>query len=1187
MSENTNANFLHTIKAPSLNSADYANGIAQAFENIDANFKTLANQDFVKGETGKSIKIEPVLLYEQANDKAEIPYTYLSEYGCKIVDAILNKYDYKNQLNDININGNIITFVDYLKNENAKILMVYDEEQKKVVSSMYYIFYDARFNNESLGTLTSDELEQYDELTDASCVLVYNGETETFDVLTNAFPTLYYQRGTGFCWKINGQETGMPIQGIEGRPGKDKDLRFQIVKTTQSIDDGKCEITHVFVYSEGMKELASDSTTMTDINISEYNNCSALMCVENNNKINYYFGLLEYDENENKLYGYLDINYPINETFVTQDFINMMSKINIDNTGNTDATQGLKGYFIPFNVKDFNNNKSAHLITATHNDDKDNKNVLLLQPVEDIFTTNESLKKVSNAKLKIDYDETVVNNLSVSNLFKVVDDNTNNSVISIGKDKPTYTAAPIEIWRNDNIYNKEPYLKISNAEYGKTNENALSIYPNQITHTNSGSTEYSKINFSGTDGITVNSNVGNVVINSKQGNVVINSNNLTIDANNKTNTVSHYTRFEESIKTDNKKISDDDIAVSGTIYEYTPKFEYNNCVLCIDDSTHTLLNTKQKFDENSSNLYVNTNFKSQSSSNYEPAVYAIKPNGIYIDIDNDTKQPQLIIEHRSNESTVNVRHTINIVEYLANLKLELNDDTDDINFIDSNLYLIKIGNDEYYDGTSIKNLMNISIIATQLNDADGTCSKDVLPYNAFELNFDNNNNKYILKTAPTVKEAPGIKCCDILYFKNKFIDNGKGKLPNTPILTVDGTTGRGFTTPMHNNPNSSVIEAITHNKSGEDGWYWYRNDNYKTNKDPKYKFSYPDLSVNKKIESEFTNYVENYKAFFENKDKDKNRNNTFFEPNTSDNNTIDYYQILKYTPTITAKTISCYGDKIYIVDNETTEPLTIVNKDGNNFIKRKNNILKNKTYVDDSSIVVENKYTYETHNTYTLLFAISDNNKYYNDTKDISAPINKFYLLKSAPESADKESVDGKNYNISAIETPGIQTNYIKTGNTPVYIDGSIIIAGDIKYTGNCNKVSGTSSSSLDLSKHSTQSQSLQPFCDFENGFSAFSENIAYLVDRLVESGKIDYVNSTHSETFANGFLSINIADGYIKVSGMLSSPYVMGPVVIGYKAKFVADEYITSIEVVNPDTAIKNMITDEYIHVDNYIVTE
>ena len=120
-----------------------------------------------------------------------------------------------------------------------------------------------------------------------------------------------------------------------------------------------------------------------------------------------------------------------------------------------------------------------------------------------------------------------------------------------------------------------------------------------------------------------------------------------------------------------------------------------------------------------------------------------------------------------------------------------------------------------------------------------------------------------------------------------------------------------------------------------------------------------------------------------------------------------------------------------------------------------------------------------------------------------------------------------------------------------------------------------------------SQSQSLQPFCDFENGFSAFSENIAYLVDRLVEDGKIDYVNATHSETFANGFLSINIADGYIKVSGMLSSPYVMGPVVVGYKAKFVVDEYITSIEVVNPDTAIKNMITDEYIHVDNYIVTE
>ena len=294
MSENINASFLHTIKAPSLNSADYANGIAQAFENIDANFKTLANQDFVKGETGKSIKIEPVSLYDATKNEVETPYTYLSEYGCKIVDAILKKYD-GNKLNDININGNTITFVDYLKDKYAQILMVFDEEQDEYVSSMYYIFLDKRFNHENMGNMSDDDKEKYDNIVDASCVLVYNGET--FDVLTNVFPTLYYQQGTGFCWKINGKETGMPIQGIEGRPGKDKDLRFQIVKG-KLIENNKYEITHIFAEYDGFIETNNINKL---INISDYHNCSSLICVENNGKINYYFGLLNYDENNSVL----------------------------------------------------------------------------------------------------------------------------------------------------------------------------------------------------------------------------------------------------------------------------------------------------------------------------------------------------------------------------------------------------------------------------------------------------------------------------------------------------------------------------------------------------------------------------------------------------------------------------------------------------------------------------------------------------------------------------------------------------------------------------------------------------------------------------------------------------------------------------------------------------------------------
>jgi hypothetical protein len=102
--------------------------------------------------------------------------------------------------------------------------------------------------------------------------------------------------------------------------------------------------------------------------------------------------------------------------------------------------------------------------------------------------------------------------------------------------------------------------------------------------------------------------------------------------------------------------------------------------------------------------------------------------------------------------------------------------------------------------------------------------------------------------------------------------------------------------------------------------------------------------------------------------------------------------------------------------------------------------------------------------------------------------------------------------------------------------------------------------------------------CDYEGGISELIQNLEYLIDKRVEEGKIDYINCTYSESFTNGFISININDGVINVSGMLSSPYYLGPVAIGLEGTYEVNENTIRITATNSDNAIKNLITNEYI---------
>lgn len=286
MSEETT--FLKPIYAPGLKSANYGSNIKDQFNNIDENFKKIVGSDFLKGLQGDSIILKELdfsrenwdeHIYLKFNHYSGVEFFKLTPGILK--KAIINAIDYniKNGLDNWQYeyafatipeenNKYDLTPISYLEylgvNEsseynNSKITVICatDEATQKnyIVSSLPFIFYDARFSK-----ISYEVLNDYNDVVDTSCVIyfdpskysldeewgkyidIYNHpELQLNELISNlaehcmcavtSFPTLYYDQDTiydedstsrqmgTFCWKINGQKTGIPANGPRGPHG--------------------------------------------------------------------------------------------------------------------------------------------------------------------------------------------------------------------------------------------------------------------------------------------------------------------------------------------------------------------------------------------------------------------------------------------------------------------------------------------------------------------------------------------------------------------------------------------------------------------------------------------------------------------------------------------------------------------------------------------------------------------------------------------------------------------------------------------------------------------------------------------------------------------------------------------------------------------------------------------------------
>lgn len=209
-------------------------------DNIERNFIEIMSAEYLRGNDGDNLYCKGIDIKD-------------SEYVEDIKSAILKDSKTPTRTN-----------VDWDENLLAdKIYIIYkikgDEEE--IISSLPYTFIDKRFAG------ISDEFD-YSNLEDLSCTIMY--QDGGFVKLQN-FPTIYYDSNVKeFCWKINGQSSGLFARGPQGSAGANGRCLFAQIEDVDENDphQGYAKITQVQVVQE-VEENGKTSTQTTWIPVSE------------------------------------------------------------------------------------------------------------------------------------------------------------------------------------------------------------------------------------------------------------------------------------------------------------------------------------------------------------------------------------------------------------------------------------------------------------------------------------------------------------------------------------------------------------------------------------------------------------------------------------------------------------------------------------------------------------------------------------------------------------------------------------------------------------------------------------------------------------------------------------------------------------------------------------------------------
>ncbi len=458
------------IVSPRLSIPGYGKGVDDAFKAIEQNFRIIANHDFIKGDRGYSLcSVDYPILSDIVKENGIITDGTFTETGVSVLEEALKTVStdaslttlYKdlgldwnglptwkslhdvitNQLAnhagtyDSGINWDSIkptsygaetyTIIDSLLSDDVfKVIETYDPSAAikvytPVASLNMYMFRDVRFSNKNISSI---DLNKYSGLLDLSKVLYIQANTETgIGQMTslNILPCLYYNSETEtFCWKINGEETGMIAQGPAGNDGKTS--KFFIFKIDSFVSGNK---TIYRAYSISNSDATSSqntwrpitendledmSTTSTCIVVARVNDGSGSV---NNTQI-FFSNIISKGIENGKPYVemYCDISADSGNNFGVSISVDWLETIM---TSHINASDSTKGIHLPYDISNETGRSQGyrHMMRSVESGDSNNLNVLRVSPLYYGWLTGDNTSQNIYSKsgiLKLDYASTII-----------------------------------------------------------------------------------------------------------------------------------------------------------------------------------------------------------------------------------------------------------------------------------------------------------------------------------------------------------------------------------------------------------------------------------------------------------------------------------------------------------------------------------------------------------------------------------------------------------------------------------------------------------------------------------------------------------------------------------------------------------------------------------------------------------
>ena len=419
MSEKTQ---LTRITIPAITDARYIEGMADAFDKINDNFKKIASLPFLQGVQGDSYQLEE---YKIWNDDLSI-----TEDGKVLLDSIFGK--------DVTVKGNYFTdirlYIDELLDDvspldffvaedgntiinNALYFYVIKDDTGNVIEKQlgqYYYFVDGRLKN--IGNVYNGDIQgvSLDGFNDYTGFYQYKYNPKSYNqtyLKVEILPSIYYdQDKNDICWKFNGNETGISAIGVKGADGKDADLL--IVKVTANEND--CVgIVNAIINPIGANTAAEEDQWIEDT--SYFKEGKALICIQRSGVAqDFAYGhVIKFDSEFN---AYWEPNYVFSKLIGNNRITNYFYNMGADDTATSPFFLAIPSVYNRTSSGKDEDKKKAHIIKGYESETDDTLNIFYS---EGAFDTDGNQEQYASEASKVKSLHIKNYNVSLDNNFGV------------------------------------------------------------------------------------------------------------------------------------------------------------------------------------------------------------------------------------------------------------------------------------------------------------------------------------------------------------------------------------------------------------------------------------------------------------------------------------------------------------------------------------------------------------------------------------------------------------------------------------------------------------------------------------------------------------------------------------------------------------------------------------------------